>query len=127
MTESKDTIVGLEKTFWQSMVDQDADKAMTMIADECLITGPMGTMRSDPEDYKRMTEVGDWELDKFEFSDVQVIFPADDTAIIAYKVHQTGTMKDQPMDLNCADSTTWVRDGDDWKCARHTETVLENA
>ena len=127
MTESKDTIVGLEKTFWQSMVDKDADKAMTMIADECLITGPMGTMRSDPEDYKRMTEVGDWELDKFEFSDVQVIFPADDTAIIAYKVHQTGTMKDQPMDLNCADSTTWVRDGDDWKCALHTDTVLENA
>ena len=127
MADSTDTIVKLEKTFWQSMVDKDADKAMTMIADECLITGPMGTMRSDPEDYKRMTEVGDWELDKFEFSDVQVIFPADDTAIIAYKVHQTGTMKDQPMDLNCADSTTWVRDGDDWKCALHTETVLENA
>ena len=124
MTESKDTIVGLEKTFWQSMVDKDADKAMTMIADECLITGPMGTMRSDPEDYKRMTEVGDWELDKFEFSDVQVIFPADDTAIIAYKVHQTGTMKDQPMDLNCADSTTWVRDGNRWKCALHTEAII---
>ena len=127
MADSTDTIVKLEKTFWQSMVDKDADKAMTMIADEFLITGPMGTMRSDPEDYKRMTEVGDWELDKFEFSDVQVIFPADDTAIIAYKVHQTGTMKDQPMDLNCADSTTWVRDGDEWKCALHTETILENA
>ena len=127
MTERTDTIVTLEKTFWQSMVDKDADKAMTMIADECLITGPMGTMRSDPEDYKRMTKKGDWDLDEFEFSDVQVIFPAEDTAIIAYKVHQTGTMKDQPMDLNCADSTTWVRDGDDWKCALHTETVLENA
>ena len=127
MTESTDTIVKLEKTFWQSMVDKDADKAMKMIADECLITGPMGTMRSDPEDYKRMTEEGSWELDKFEFSDVQVIFPVEDTAIIAYKVHQTGTMKDQPMDLNCADSTTWVRDGNQWKCALHTETILEDA
>jgi hypothetical protein len=48
MTDSTDTIVKLEKTFWQSMVDKDADKAMTMIADECLITGPMGAMRSDP-------------------------------------------------------------------------------
>ena len=127
MTESTDTIVKLEKTFWQSMVDKDADKAMKMIADECLITGPMGTMRSDPEDYKRMTETGEWELDDFEFSDVQVIFPVEDTAIIAYKVHQTGTMKDKPMDLHCADSTTWVRDGDEWKCALHTETILENA
>jgi ketosteroid isomerase-like protein len=127
MTESTDTIVKLEKTFWQSMVDKDADKAMKMIADECLITGPMGTMRSDPADYKRMTEQGEWELDDFEFSDVQVIFPAEDTAIIAYKVHQTGTMKDKPMDLECADSTTWVRDGQQWKCALHTETILEDA
>ena len=72
-------------------------------------------MRSDPEDYKRMTQKGDWELDDFELSDVQVIFPVEDTAIIAYKVPQTGTMKAQPMDLNCADSSTWVReDGVPW-------------
>jgi ketosteroid isomerase-like protein len=124
MTDTTDTIVKLEKTFWQSMVDKDADKAMTMIAEQCLITGPMGPMRSDPADYKRMTEEGNWELDKSEFSDVQVIFPAEDTAIIAYKVHQTGTMKGQEMDLNCADSTTWVRDGRAWKCALHTETIV---
>ena len=125
MTDSTDTIVKLEKTFWQSMVDKDADKAMKMIADECLITGPMGTMRSDPAGYKQMTEQGDWDLDEFEFSDVQVIFPVEDTAIIAYKVHQTGTMKGKEMDLHCADSTTWVRDGREWKCALHTETILE--
>lgn len=127
MVESTDTILKLEKAFWQSMVDKDANRAMKMIADECLITGPMGTMRSDPEDYKRMTQKGDWELDEFEFSDVQVIFPTEDTAIIAYKVHQTGTMKSKPMDLTCADSTAWVRDGREWKCALHTETILENA
>ena len=118
------TIERLEKDFWQSMVDKDADKAVTMIADECLITGPQGTMRSDPADYKRMTEQGEWELDQFEFSDVQVIFPQEDTAIIAYNVHQTGSMKGQEMDLNCADSSTWVRDGDEWKCALHTETII---
>ena len=118
------TIERLETEFWQSMVDKDADKAVTMIADECLITGPQGTMRSDPADYKRMTEQGEWELDQFEFSDVQVIFPQEDTAIIAYNVHQTGSMKGQEMDLNCADSSTWVRDRDEWKCALHTETVI---
>jgi len=127
MTRNTDTIVKLEKTFWQSMVDKDADKAMTMIADECLITGPQGTLRSDPDDYKRMTEQGDWDLKAFEFSDVEVIFPQDETAIIAYKVHQTGTLKGGPMDLNCADSTTWVRDGYVCKCALHTETILEDA
>src|SRR5688572_19650267 len=124
MNQQAREIVDLERSFWQSMVDDDADAAGAMIADECLITGPMGTLRSDPEDYKRMAAQGDWELDRFEFSDVEVIFPVEGTAIIAYKVHQTGSMKGQKMDLKCADSTTWVRDGRDWKCALHTETIV---
>ena len=118
------TIERLEKQFWQSMVDKDADKAMTMNADDSLVVGPEGAMRIGPEEYKRMTEEGQWELDRFELSDVNVVFPNEDTGIIAYKVHQTGTMRGQEMDLNCADSTTWVRDGNDWKCALHTETIL---
>ena len=121
---SSATIERLEKDFWQSMVDKDADKAAAMIAEPSLVTGPSGTMRLDPQLYKEMTEQGDWELDEFEFSDVEVIFPNEDTGIIAYKVHQTGTMKGERMDLNCADSSTWVRDGDGWKCALHTETIL---
>ena len=127
MTESKDTIVGLEKTFWQSMVDKDADKAMTMIADECLITGPSGAMRIDPGKYKAMMKDGQWTLDTFEFSDLKVIFPAEDTAVVAYKLHQKGELKGEPMDLECADSTAWVKDGRAWKCALHTETILETA
>jgi hypothetical protein len=31
------------------------------------------------------------------------------------------------MDLECADSTAWVRDGRAWKCALHTQTILEQA
>jgi ketosteroid isomerase-like protein len=124
MNQQAREIVELETSFWQSLVDKDADTAMGMIADQFLITGPMGPLRSDPADYKRMTEQADWDLARFEFSDVEVIFPVEDTAIIAYKVHQTGSMKGQVMDLDCADSTTWVRDGDDWKCALHTETIV---
>ena len=118
------TIERIEKAFWQSMVDKDADKAATMIADDSLVVGPEGAMRIGPEEYKRMTEEGQWELDRFELSDVNVVFPNEDTGIIVYKVHQTGTMRGQEMDLNCADSSTWVRDVDGWKCAIHTETVI---
>ena len=118
------TIERLEKAFWQSRVDTEADKAATMSADDSRVVGPEGAMRIGPEEYKRMTEEGQWELDRFELSDVNVVFPNEDTGIIAYKVHQTGTMRGQEMDLNCADSSTWVREGGDWKCALHTETIL---
>lgn len=122
-----DIIERCERDFWQAMADKDADGAAAMIADDCLITGPSGAMRIDPEKYRAMTRDGKWTLESFEFSDVEVIFPADDTAVIAYKVRQKGTMKDGPMDMTCADSSTWVKDGDGWKCALHTETILEQA
>ena len=125
MPMNKQTIVDLETRFWQSMVDKDAKLAKTLIADDCLITGPMGAMKLDPDKYEAMTEEGRWTLESFKLSDLNVIFPSDDTAIVAYKVRQKGEMDGKAMDLSCADSTTWVRDGRDWKCALHTETMLQ--
>ena len=125
MTIDKQRIIDLETRFWQSMKDKDVATAQSLIARQCLITGPMGSMRIDPEKYAEMTRDGQWQLDDFKFSDIEVIMPSDEVAVIAYKVHQTGVMKDKPMDIRAADSTTWIREGGDWKCALHTETILE--
>jgi hypothetical protein len=124
---SKKAILELETRFWQSMVDKDAKLARSMIAEECLITGPMGSMKINPAKYEEMTKEGQWHLDKFKFDDVEVVFPAEAVAVIAYKVHQIGTMRGKAMNMNCADSTTWVNDGRDWKCALHTETIMNGA
>lgn len=124
MQASKETILNLETRFWQSMVDKDPGTAMKLIADQCLITGSMGTMQITPQKYAEMTREGQWSLDRFEFTDVSVVQPNEDTAVIAYKVHQTGTMKGQRVDLHCADSSAWVRDGNAWKCVLHTETEM---
>jgi ketosteroid isomerase-like protein len=121
------TIERVERDFWQALIDKDTDAASAMVAEECLVTGPSGAMKIDPDKYSAMMTDGQWSLKSFEFSDVEVIFPAHDTAVIAYKVRQKGTMKDGPMDLTCADSSTWVKEGGTWKCALHTETVLERA
>ncbi len=126
MAAAREEIVGLEKKFWQSMVDKDPETAMTMIADESLVTGPMGTMKIDPAKYGEMTREGNWTLDSFTFKDVDVVFPSDDIAVIAYTVHQKGTMGDKPMDMHCADASTWVKDNGSWKCALHSETMLED-
>ncbi len=126
MSPNTQTIVDLETRFWQSMVDKDAKLAKTMIAEECLISGPSGSMKIDPRKYETMTRDGKWELDSFEFDDVEVIFPSDALAVVAYKVHQKGTLKGKKMDMTCADSTTWVHRGGDWKCVLHTESILEH-
>jgi ketosteroid isomerase-like protein len=125
MNTTKQQIIDQETRFWQSMKDKDVPTAQGMIADDCLVTGPMGTMRVDPEIYGKLTREGDWTLETFEFSDVDVIFPTNDVAVITYKVHQTGEHQGKPMDLHAADSTAWARDGGTWKCVLHTETILE--
>jgi ketosteroid isomerase-like protein len=124
---SDSEIEQLERQFWQTMVDKDPDAAMRLIAEECLIAGPMGSMQIHPAKYAEMTKAGQWRLDSFDFSDVSVIFPNPDTGIIAYKVRQRGEMKGAPMDMECSDASTWVRDGEAWKCALHTETILKQA
>ena len=127
MSDIKQQIVDLETRFWQSMQDKDVDTATALIAREGLVTGPMGTMAMNPEKYAEMTRDGQWTLADFEMKNVEVVRPNADSAIIAYEVHQTGTMKDQPMDLRCADSSVWVKEGSDWKVALHTETILADA
>ena len=127
MTGNKQQIVDLETRFWQSMKDKDVETAKSLIAQEGLVAGPMGTMTMNPERYAQMTRDGQWTLKDFEMQKVEVVHPTPDSAIIAYEVHQTGDMKGQPMDLRCADSSVWVKEGSDWKCALHTETILEDA
>ena len=126
MVTDKQQIFDLETQFWQSMKDKDVETAKSLIAQEGLVTGPMGTMTINPDKYAQMTRDGQWTLKDFEMKNVEVVLPSEDSAIIAYEVHQTGDMKGKPMDLRCADSSVWVKEGGSWKCALHTETILED-
>jgi hypothetical protein len=127
MTADKSHIAALENDFWTAMRDKDPGSAKELIARECLVTGPMGTMRLDPDKFAQLTVEGKWRLDTFQLSDVEVSFPAENVGVIIYKVHQTGELKGEPMDFEAADSTVWVHEDSSWKVALHTETMLEKA
>jgi ketosteroid isomerase-like protein len=120
------TIVDLEKRFWDTMVSQDVETATAMMAKESIVIGPQGVSKIGKGDFAKMMEKAKWTLDKYEFSDVQVLFPADGTAVIGYKVKQKGTMNGKPYDLEAADASTWMRKGGDWQCVLHTETTIGN-
>jgi ketosteroid isomerase-like protein len=122
----KQTILDLETKFWDTMKSQDVDTAASLVADESLITGPQGVSKIDKTSFRKMMEDGKWTLEDYKFSDIQTIFPDNDTAIIAYKVRQKGTMGGKPYDLECADASTWRRIDGDWQCVLHTETNIGN-
>ena len=122
---SKQEIIDLETKFWESMVAGDADTASGMMAEKSIVIGPQGVSEMSRSHFKDVMDESRWTLDSYRLSDVHVVFPSEETAVIGYKVRQKGKMDGKPYDMNCADSTTWSRSGKKWLCVLHTETVLD--
>ena len=127
MANPSETLIGLEKKFWQSMVDEDADTAIDLLCEPALMVSAHGAMQFDHAGYKHMAENGDWILKSFELSDVHVVFPNDNTAVVTYHVKQEVSSRKKGdgslgsfQEMN--DTSTWIRDGKNWKCVVHTET-----
>ena len=123
---TKDEIIALEKDYWDAMKRKDGKRASQLSGKVSLTTGARGVTSIPKDKMGKMTEEGDWRLESYEFEDVEVITPAPDVAIIAYKVTQKVTMGGKPQELQAADSSTWIRGADGWECHAHSETILQN-
>lgn len=127
MRTSDKTLIDLETKFWQSMVDQDPDTAVSLLSEPALMVSAHGAMKFDHAGYRKMAEQGSMVLTSYELHDVEVVFPNDTTAILTYRVKQEtanrGESKGTVQEM--ADTSTWVRSGsDDWRCVMHTETPV---
>ncbi len=60
MATSRETIVDLEKRFWQSMIDSDTDTALAMLSEPSTLVSTHGAMKFDHDTYRRMAESGDF-------------------------------------------------------------------
>lgn len=83
-------ILGLEKKYWQAMIDQDLQTAIS----------------------------------QFDEKNAQVRLLGPDMAVVAYKVHSRFGAKGKDREMDAVDTSTWVKRGDKWVCAMHTETEL---
>jgi len=122
--EIKQEIVELEKRYWQAMKDKDADTAMRLSDDVCVLTGPQGIGQIAREQLGPMMSAANYTLEAFTIDDdVEVRLLGDDVAILAYRVHEDLTVDGERVTLDVADSSTWVRRDGQWRCALHTEAI----
>ena len=117
------TLIDLENRFWQALVDEDADAAVELLNEPSVLVGARGAMKFDHEGYRNMTANPVWKLKQYELKDIEVVFPNEATAVVAY--HVTQHVEEQGkghsvQEMN--DSSTWIKGGDGWKCVMHTET-----
>jgi hypothetical protein len=69
-------------------------------------------------------------IKSFELSDVNVMFPREDIAVLTYRVRQAmaarGGPDDEAVEQLMADSSVWMRQGGEWRCFMHTEAEIED-
>ena len=121
-------LVDLETKFWQTIVDQDTDTALSLLCDPAMMVSAHGAMKFDHEGYRKMAEQGTMVLTSFKLSDVEVVFPNEATAVLMYHVKQSMALrgKTESVTQEMTDSSTWVQNGKDWLCVMHTETPSES-
>ena len=126
MQNPSSTLVDLETKFWQSMVDHDTDVALDLLCEPALMVSSHGAMKFDHAGYRKMAEHGSMVVNSFEFSNMEVVFPNEDTAILSYRVKQAVAPrgKDSATQQEMNDTSTWIKTDRGWRCAMHTETPV---
>jgi uncharacterized protein (TIGR02246 family) len=123
---SEDTekhLQALERQYWQALKDGDAETAVRLTDDPCIVTGAQGVARIDRKALAAMFNTANYELKDFTVHDMQVRMLSDDVAIVAYKVREDLDVDGQSVTLEAADASTWVRRNGQWVCALHTESI----
>lgn len=126
-TEDKavtDELLSLERQFWQALKDKNVEAAVELTDDPCIITGHQGVGRVDRKTFAEMMRAATYELNEFEVAaDAEVRLLDENVAILAYNVHEELTVDGQPISIDAADTSTWVKRDGRWLCALHTEAI----
>jgi ketosteroid isomerase-like protein len=118
-------IIELENEYWRAIRDRDAEAAMRLTDEVCIVTGAQGALAIEREHFKDMLASPDWTLHEFEIKDRPAVHVVgDDMAVIAYQVTEKLTVEGKPVTLKAADASTWVRKNGQWLCVLHTESLL---
>lgn len=124
MTANRDTLIALERKFWQSMVDEQTDVALGMLTEPSFMVSPHGAMKFDHAAYRQMAEHGQQVIKRFELGEMEVTEVGDNVAVLVYEVTQVLSPrgKAEETEQHMKDTSTWVKVGGEWRCVMHTET-----
>ena len=123
MPDIEQEILGVEREYWDSMISKDGSVASRLTGETSIITGAQGVSTVSSSTIGEMVKSDGWKLNSYEFSDVMVMEPAPDTAVIAYHVVENLEVDGQPLTLVANDATVWVRRDGGWVSVLHTESV----
>lgn len=117
----KNEISELERKYWNGMAAHDYETVRSLTKFPCIVAGKQGVMSVDEPGYKKMFEQGRGRNIAVKSISDEQIEMGTDHALIAYVIEldYNGTT------MKCACTSTWLKEGEQWRCAMHTESDLE--
>ncbi len=116
-------IYNLEKRYWQAMQDHDLKTAIELTKFPCIVASAHGSQTVDRASFEKMFNsdrhhLKEFTIDKGRFLAREV---SPGTFVTAYEVKSSFAENGKSREINAIDTSTWIKEGDKWICAMHTE------
>ena len=115
----------LELRYWDAVQRKDEATAMELSDEQCVVVGAQGIGEIDRERLGQMLKHASHDLTRYEVDDQAFLIRkvTVDVAIVAYEVREDLVVDGKAESLAAFDTSVWVRRGDAWVCALHTESL----
>lgn len=111
---TREDLLDLERRYWSAVQEKDSETTATLSDDPCILVGARGV--------RRLLDVADIELERFDMEDVHVRRLCDGVVALAYRVKESLVMDGQDVSMEAVDASVCVRRNGDWVCALHADS-----
>jgi hypothetical protein len=116
-------LLGLEHRYWKAIQERDAETALSMTDDPCLVAGASGVSLVDRNSFTKMMKNASYTLHDFEVTKPEIRLLNEDVALLAYEVHEDMTVDGKRLRIEAAETSVWTRQDGEWRCSLHTESL----
>lgn len=109
----------MEKGFLETYKNKDAEAFKKNFADDYVGIANDG-MQTVEKEIKKMSR---FDVSSIRMEDEEVMFPAEDVAVLTYKMVSEGTFDGKEVSGTIYTSTVYLNRGDKWQVVLHTESM----
>jgi len=122
MSDIKTAITKKEKALYEAIKNGDMDTFKNSLSENFMGVYASGISNRDEE----VESVGsNLSIDSYSFSEVSVLTPAENVAVINYKVSMSGNWADEAFSNDYYATSTWIKIENDWKALVHSDMQAE--
>lgn len=119
--ETKKQILEMEKGFLDAYRKRDAAAFTENFAEDYIGIANDG-MKTTAGEVEKMNT---FDLDELHLEDEEISFPAENTAIVTYKMVSHGRFQGKEVTGKIYTSTVWIKRDGQWSAVLHTESTAE--